>query len=104
MNKPANDDDFIPERDDPKIVRARLLKNPTKRRWHNVAPENGWDNPNDIETAEHYLKTNYESGFLERKHADAPKLQWHADYLRGLGISEELAVKLIKDSGVPFSR
>ena len=84
---------FIPERDDPKIRRARILKNPTLSRWHGVKPVHGWDNPADVQEGVDYCKAM--SGLCRRSNEDLHKIEDLALYLRELGISETTAAELI---------
>jgi len=92
-------DGFIPTRDDPKILRARIQKDPTRSRWYGVTPEAGWDNPADIDEAKDYLEGL--SGICRRSNDDLEQIEEMALHLRDLGISERTAADLIQTYNRP---
>src|SRR5262245_47202094 len=91
--EPDAQNKFIPERDDPKIRRARMLKDPTLSRWHNIAPAHGWDNPADVAEGRDYCRGM--NGWCRRTLEDLPKIEDMALHLRELGLSEKTALELI---------
>jgi len=93
MNKPTLPDEFIPARDDPKIVRARILKDPTRSRWYGKEPHHGWDNPCDVEDAKQYCENLF--GWCRRAEEDVPKIGEIATHIRELGVSEMTCLDLI---------
>jgi hypothetical protein len=98
------ENDFIPTRDDPKLIRAKLLRHPHLANWHGVEPPRGWDNPDDIAVGKAYLEDL--RGAVRRKNADlaliVPEM---ATVLRERGLSEKMAAEMIqKHNKPPFSR
>lgn len=105
MSNSSPDDDqltpdvFVPARDDPKIIRARMLRDPTRSKWFGIAPVHGWDNDADLAEGRAYCENMY--GYTVRTNADLPKIEELALHLRDFGISEKTAADLIRKYNKP---
>lgn len=86
-------------RDDPKLWRAHVLKNPTASRQYGVKPYFGWDNAPDVKAAIRYCRDMH--GYCTTSAKDLPKIRKLAAHVRNLGISETKALDLIVDYNKP---